>query len=393
MNGDDQTVGLFKPIGEEDAPKSAAALKKPGACQVREVATSAWNEICGIGDYPLTIPLKAETTEGPQEGSVMAWRTGAKELADVYVTESEGILKESAPQIKAALENPGVMDIDIKPKSFKVSLDGRPGTKKLSDLHDEINIKPRKSPPERQFLEQYDALLKQLTDLTNGIMEVQLNGKPVKVSLAGGPAPDGSTTSKLDELVAKIDAKPEEAKRRIAEIDDDDAQELMALHVATLQLDARNAANVMFTETEDGRIKPFAIDGGLSLPDKIYPSDAIYPVWAEENWPQADKPWTDKQKAKFSQVDVKAKAEEFSKYMADNKLASGLEPAAFNRMLASTQMMKIAAEEGLTPRETWSILQVRLDGEVSATEKEPDFLDKFTERMRMICQQTKAARK
>ncbi|HEY8879423.1 MAG TPA: hypothetical protein VIN03_17770 [Roseateles sp.] len=251
--GKGETVALFKPKSSfSGTEKAAQCFKKPGAKEAREVACSAWNQLCGgLGDYPVTAPAEFDG----QKGSLMAWRHGAQEYGDL---------------------------------------------------------------------------------------------------------------------------KPEKQKELVETVDTDDAQDLMALHIATLQCDAENSRNVMFT-MQDGHMKPFAIDGGLSAPETIQAFDLKAPCWS--TWPQADKPWTPAQQAKLKKIDVDAAGKALTTHMSGSAV-DALEDESILRMKCSTQALIIAAHTpDMTPKLTWTIIQ-QLELQIHEAQEKVkkggvDFFDEF----------------
>lgn len=312
------TVALFKPRSAfAGSEKVAQCFKKPGAKEAREVACSAWNEMCGgLGDYPVTVPAEFDG----QKGSLMAWRGGGtQEFSDFTPDPIELELTgqySRYDEIRAYLEKEGVGAMKRPDGSeIRVSLDGREGTRRLDELRAECE--------------------------------------------------------------ASVLAKQKERDRLVESIDDNDAQNLMALHVATLQLDAENSNNVMFTK-QDGRMKPFAIDGGLSAPEKVVQSDLKAPLWL--TWPQASKGWTPEQQEKFKAIDIPAVAKTLREQMAASPVGS-LEEDSVLRMMASTQSLVIAAQVGLPPRLTWTFIQGMEQDVVAAQRSGPkddaEFLERF----------------
>jgi len=149
--------------------------------------------------------------------------------------------------------------------------------------------------------------------------------------------------------------------------------------VATLQMDAENSNNVMFT-MQDGKMKPFAIDGGLSAPEKVAQADLKAPLWL--TWPQADKKWTDEQKKKLNEIDVEAARKKLNEHMGKSPVGA-LEDESVLRMMASTKCLILAANEGLTPKLTWTFIQ-GIEQDVFEAKKEApqgndkEFLAAFT---------------
>ena len=335
-------VALFKPLspgGESTGEKLAPSLKKHGAKETREVACSAWNEFCGgIGDYPTTIPADFDG----QKGSMMAWRDGAKELAAYDLSEVE---------------------------------------ERFAGKAGEAWIEKFKEEKEQDKIQTFQPK----------------KGAPIKFSVDGRIDPDTKEkTTAIGDLKAECDKslakKKADLKVLVASADEEACQDLMALHVATLQMDAENACNVMFT-TADGKLKPFAIDGGLSAPDKIYGSDLKNPCWCD--WPQANKAWSKEQAAKFEAIDVKEAAMKLKGHM-DKSPVGALEDESLLRMMASTQCLKLAAQAGLTPKMTWNLIQgiekSVLDATAIAKKDKTDFtqafLDEFTKLTRKTIEET-----
>jgi hypothetical protein len=291
------TVALFKPRSAfAGGEKEAQCFKKPGAKEAREVACSAWNEFCGgLGDYPVTVPAEFDG----QQGSLMAWRgVGTKEFSDFTPDSIETMLTGQYNQYDdlckhlAEKAEGGIGQLEGSDgKKVRVSLDGRDGTKKLEDLKNEC-----------------EQSVKQKTEQKNALVKT---------------------------------------------IDKNDAQDLMALHVATLQMDAENSNNVMFTMHE-GKMKPFAIDGGLSAPDKVAQSDLKAPLWL--TWPQANEEWTPEQRDKFNAIDIVGAKEKLTKHMSGSPVGA-LEEESMRRMMASTKCMVLAANARLTPKLTWTFIQ------------------------------------
>ena len=317
------TVALFKPRSAfAGGEKEAQCFKKPGAKEAREVACSAWNEFCGgLGDYPVTVPAEFDG----QQGSLMAWRgVGTKEFSDFTPDSIETMLTGQYNQYDQLCKylkdeaKDGIGQLEGSDgNKFRVSLDGRDGTKKIEDLKNECEKSVKEKTAQKQAL--------------------------------------------------------------VATIADNDAQDLMALHVATLQMDAENSNNVMFT-MQDGKMKPFAIDGGLSAPEKVAQADLKAPLWL--TWPQADKKWTDEQKKKLNEIDVEAARKKLNEHMGKSPVGA-LEDESVLRMMASTKCLILAANEGLTPKLTWTFIQ-GIEQDVFEAKKEApqgndkEFLAAFT---------------
>lgn len=316
-------IALFKPLspgGSSTGEKLAPCMKRHGAKEAREVACSAWNQFCGgLGDYPTTVPANFDG----QKGSLMAWRGGAKELSDFGPSEVEEQFAGSSGEVL-------IKQFEANPTEITL-------------------VKPKK-------------------------------GEPFRVSLDGRTDEQGPTRSVHDlkkECDETLAAKKAKLNSLIENVDTEAAQDLMAFHVATLQMDAENACNVMFT-MDGEKMRPFAIDGGLSAPDKIDRSDLKNPCWCK--WPQAKQPWSEDQRKKFEAIDVRAAAEKLRGHMGSSPVGP-LEEESLHRMMASTQVLKLAAKAGFNPVVTWNFIQdmEKLVLEAQAKAKGgKDFLTEFT---------------
>ncbi len=120
VGGASKTVGLFKPVPAEaeGAVKEAPCFKQPGACEAREVLSSAWNDACGgLGDYPTTVPASVTLPAGPQTGSVMAWRDGAQEFSSfVALAPWKEAMLESENDIADALRTQPSIELNLDTK-------------------------------------------------------------------------------------------------------------------------------------------------------------------------------------------------------------------------------------------------------------------------------------
>lgn len=323
-----KTGALMKPAGVPEGVKTASAFKVKGSQEIREAITSLWNQLCQVSSYPLTLAIMRLKGETEQAGSVQAWRRGAEELSgsaeEVPVRDKDQY--DGIVEFLQAQKDPGVLaelmqNDELAPLINKygsgvgllgktvVSLDGREGTRKLSELRDE-------------------AVQKQ--------------------------------------------------KNILEHIPTSEAHTLMAFHLATLQLDVENAANIMVQQGEDGNYQLFGIDGGLSMPDKLMPGDLNAPAWI--GWKQANEPWDRVIVEKFRTLDVEAQSQILARIIST--LPQGLTKArmgvgvldtfdqnAFNRLKAATLITQYGALHGLTPRKTFDLLLTRIETMTSLTEK------------------------